>query len=141
MSSPTTCLLFGSVVSTVGIIFVAFHVYARYQKPQNCSLTETESRFRDHQYARRMQTSALAITLGALIGLFGYLQILEDSPVFATCYVTALLLLSLWLVLLGLSDAIASRIHAGRQIRETDREHRSLQQALADVRRAYGLDR
>ncbi|MCA9083780.1 MAG: hypothetical protein KDA81_06980 [Planctomycetaceae bacterium] len=141
MSGPTVYLAFGSLISLVGIIFVAIHVRQHYSpRTERQMKDETEADFLARQYARRMQTSALAVTLGALIGLFGVLRPVQESPVFATVYVIVLLLLSIWLVLLALSDAVASRIHTSRQFRSNERAQRSLQQALADVRKAYGME-
>ncbi|MCA9048099.1 MAG: hypothetical protein KDA89_05190 [Planctomycetaceae bacterium] len=139
MSGPMICLLFGSAVSAVGLIFVAFHVKSHYGRRHD-NLPAVEAEFLRRQYSRRMQTSALAITLGALIGLFGRLRIVYESPLFATWYVAALLLLSVWLVMLALSDAVASRIHSNRKGRDRQHPRGTLQEALAEVRRAYGLE-
>jgi hypothetical protein len=81
-----------------------------------------------------MQTSALTVTLGALIGLCGYIPALATSPVFATCYVLGLLLLSLSLILLAMSDAIASRVHSGRVNRRQQKMRESLQEALMELK-------
>ena len=136
----TPYLGFGSIVSAVGIALVYFHVRAHRRHQTDDQLSESDHQFFDQQYARRMQTSALAITLGALIGLCGYLKGLEESPIFATLYVAGLLLLALWLILLALSDALASRVYAGKLDRRNRKIRTSLQQALSDVRRAHGLD-
>ena len=140
MPTASTYLGFGSMVSAVGIALVLFHIKSHRSHSTDESLSETDHRFFDHQYARRMQTSALTITLGALIGLCGYLKVFEDSPIFATFYVITLLLLALWLILLVVGDAIATRVYSSR----LDRRHRdvckSLQQALAEVREAHGLE-
>ena len=137
---PETYLGFGSIVSAVGIALVCFHVRANRRHQTDDTLAESDHRFFDQQYARRLQTSALAITLGALIGLCGYLNIFEDSPIFATFYVIGLLLLAFWLILLALSDALASRVYAGKLDRRNRKARKSLQEALTEVRQAHGLD-
>jgi hypothetical protein len=140
MPNATTYLGFGSIVATMGIALVCFHVRAHRRHETDDDLSESDRQFFTHQYARRMQTSALTVTLGALIGLCGYLRAFEESPIFATLYVIGLLVLALWLILLALSDAIASRVYAGKLERRHKRVCKTLQQALAEVRQAHGLE-
>lgn len=140
MPEASLYLSFGSVIAAVGIGLVMLHVRSHRQHRSDGELTAADLRFYERQYARRMQTSALLITLGALIGLFGYLKFVEDSPIFATCYVIGLLLLALWLILLAVSDAIATRVYSSRLDRRNRDTQKSLQEALAEVRKAHGLD-
>ena len=138
MPTPEICLAFGAMVSSIGIALIYFHVRAHRQHPADKDLTEIDIRFYQHQYVRRLQTSALAVTLGALIGLCGYLEAFEESPVFATVYVIGLLLLSLWLVLMAISDALASRVYANQLNRRNHKMQKSLEETLAEVRQAHG---
>lgn len=132
--AATTYLLFGSLVSTAGLAMIVLHVMQRRNHLDDETLSESDRRFYGHQYSRRMQTSALTVTLGALIGLCGYIPALAKSPVFATCYVLGLLLLSLSLILLAMSDAIASRVHSGRVNRRQQKMRESLQEALMELK-------
>ena len=81
-----------------------------------------------------MQTAALTITLGALISMFDYLPQFKTSPGFAAAYVMALLLLSMWLVLLALGDAVASRVHMSQSLRKNRQTPQALQQAINELR-------
>ena len=132
--ATTTYLLFGSLVSTAGLAMIVLHVMQRRNHLDDETLSESDRRFYGHQYSRRMQTSALTVTLGALIGLCGYIPALAKSPVFATCYVLGLLLLSLSLILLAMSDAIASSVHSGRVNRRQQKMRESLQEALMELK-------
>lgn len=140
MPTPETYLSFGSIVAAIGIGLVCLHVRSHRRHQTDDDLAESDHRFFDQQYSRRMQTSALTITLGALISLCGYLRIFDRSPVFATLYVVALLGLAMWLILLALSDGLATRIYAAKLNRRNRQVRKSLQQALAEVREAHGLD-
>lgn len=140
MGPPETYLGFGSLVAAFGIGLIVFHVRSHQQHRRDTGLSAVDRRFFEHQYVRRMQTSALAVCLGGLIGLCGYIKAFEDSPAFATVYVVGLLLLTFWLVLLAVTDAMASRVHSKRSRRSADTSAKSLQQALAEVREAHGLD-
>ncbi len=134
--AASTYLLFGSLVSSAGLAMIFWHVVQHRRYLEDDSLSSRDQRFYDQQYRRRMQTSALTVTLGALIGLLGYIPALEASPVFATVYVMGLLLLSLWLILLALSDALASRVHSKRVFRRQKQLRDSLQEALMELRSA-----
>lgn len=137
---PIAYLLFGSLVAAAGIALVLSNVRAFRRHEADESLSDADRQFFTNQYARRMQTSALTVTFGALIGLCGYLKF-EEMPVFSTCYVIGMLLLALWLILLAVSDIVASRVYAGKLDRQNRLVRRSLQQALDEVREAHGLDR
>ena len=137
MPTAVTYLGFGTCISAVGIAFVLFHVRSHRRHVADDKLSAAESRFFEHQYLRRMQTSGLTVTLGALIALCGYSKIFENSPVFATFYVVGLLLLTFWLILLAVSDAIATRVHSSRLDRRNPEGQKTLQEALADVREAH----
>jgi len=132
--AATTYLLFGSLVSCVGIAMVVWHVVQHRRHTDDESLSEADQQFYEQQYRRRMQTSALAVTLGSLIGMFGYIPAMESSPIFATCYVLGLLLLSLWLILMALSDALASRVYTNRAHRRHRQLRDSLQEALVELK-------
>lgn len=137
--AATTYLLFGTLVSSVGFGMIVLHVIQRRNHQEDDSLSGADRLFYDQQYRRRMQTSALTVTLGALIGLCGYIRALEQSPIFATCYVLGLLLLSLWLILLALSDAVASRVHSSRVNRRQRKLRESLQEALVELKTANDI--
>ena len=113
---------------------IVLHVVQRRNHLDDESLSETDRHFYDQQYRRRMQTSALTVTLGALIGLYGHIQANEQSPIFATCYVIGLLLLPLWLSLLALSDAVASRVYSSRVNRRQRKLREALQEALMELK-------
>lgn len=128
-------LYFGGTVAAFGVAFIIGHVTQKRKRNSDDTLCTHDSRFFSQQYRRRMQTSALTVMLGALIALCGHLTPFQTSPLFATCYVIGLLLLSLWLVLLALSDAMASRVFASQVLRRDRKAQQSLQEALTEARR------
>lgn len=136
---PVAYLVFGSLVAATGIALVLSNVRTFRRHQNDSELSDADRQFFTSQYARRMQTSALTVTFGALIGLCGYLKF-EQMPIVSTCYVIGLLLLALWLILLAVSDIVASRVYAGKLDRQNRLMRRSLQQALDEVREAHGLD-
>lgn len=135
MATENAFLSVGIIVAFFGIAMIAWHVAQHRRHQENLELGAADQKFFDHQYRRRMQTSALTVTLGALISLCENLPVFRKSPVFATFYVMGLLLLSLWLILLAFSDAVASRIHVSQSLRKNRRSRQALQAAVEELRR------
>lgn len=124
----------GSLVWFFGIAMISWHVYRRRRYLSDAEILPTELKFLEQQYRRRMQTSALTITLGALISMCDYLPQVKTSPGFAAAYVMGLLLLSMWLVLLALGDAVASRVHLSQSLRKNRNTRQELQDAINELR-------
>lgn len=135
METDNAFLAVGVVVSLLGIAMIVWHVRQHRRHQEDLELNSADQKFYDHQYRRRMQTSALTVTLGALISLCENLPAFRQSPVFATFYVMGLLLLSFWLVLLAFSDAVASRVHMGQTLRKNRKARQALQDAVDALRR------
>lgn len=124
----------GAFVWFFGIAMVTWHVWRRRRFLNDLDVSPTELKFLEQQYRRRMQTSALTITLGALISMCDYLPQFRTSPGFAAAYVMGLLLLSMWLVLLALGDAVASRVHMSQTLRKNRQTRQALQEAINELR-------
>ncbi|MCA9008750.1 MAG: hypothetical protein KDB01_03335 [Planctomycetaceae bacterium] len=124
----------GAFVWFFGIAMVTWHVWRRRRFLNDLDVSPMELKFLEQQYRRRMQTSALTITLGALISMCDYLPQFRTSPGFAAAYVMGLLLLSMWLVLLALGDAVASRVHMSQTLRKNRQTRQALQEAINELR-------
>jgi peptidoglycan/LPS O-acetylase OafA/YrhL len=129
----------GAFVWLFGIGMVAWHVRQRRNAVNYAGLPPAELKFVEQQYRRRMQTSALTITLGALIAMSDYLPQFRSSPGFAAGYVATLLLLAMWLVLLAMGDAFASRVHLRQSLRRNRQTRQALQEAIDEMRRQQAL--
>jgi len=125
----------GALVWFFGIANISWHVYRRRRFLNDAEVSAPELKFLEQQYRRRMQTSALTITLGALISMCDYLPQFRTSPGFAAAYVMGLLLLSMWLVLLALGDAVASRIHMSQSLRKNRQTRQALQEVIEELRK------
>ena len=128
-------ILVGAFVWLFGIAMVILHVRQRQRAVSDAGISSAELKFVEQQYRRRMQTSGLTITLGALIAMCDYLPQFRTSHTFAAGYVVALLLLSMWLVLLALGDAFASRVHMTQSLRRNRQTREALQEAIDEMRR------
>jgi|JI7StandDraft_1071085.scaffolds.fasta_scaffold469297_1 hypothetical protein len=135
METTYIFIAFGAFVWLFGIAMVAWHVRQHRAIMNDAGLSPADFKFHEAQYRRRMQTSALTITLGALIAMCDYLPELRASLGFAAGYVATLLLLSMWLVLLAIGDAVASRVHMQQSMRRNRQTRAALQEAIDELRR------
>ena len=131
----------GALVWFFGVAMVLWHVRQRQRVLHDVAISPSDLKFHEQQYRRRMQTSALTFTLGGLISLCDYLPQFRTSPAFAATYVVVLLLLSMWLVLLALGDALASRVHMSQSLRRNRQNRQSLQQAIDELRQKQADER
>ncbi|MFN9236366.1 MAG: hypothetical protein ACK6D4_17165 [Planctomyces sp.] len=90
----------------------------RRRQPDSPECSREEQLFRSQQYLRRTQSGALLALLGLLIFLSDFLPLVTRSAKVATIYVIYILFLGLWLVLMGLADAMASRAAFRRSLRQ-----------------------
>lgn len=127
-------IVVGGLVWLFGIIMVVWHVHQRRVVLTDAAIAPEELRFQEQRYRRRMQTSTLTITLGALISLCDYLTWMKASPGFFAAYVMGLLVLTMWLILLAVGDAFASRVHLSQSLRRNRNSRLALQQAIDELR-------
>ncbi|MFN9717302.1 MAG: hypothetical protein ACK58L_01325 [Planctomycetota bacterium] len=78
--SDSLPLWFGALLWLFGVSMVVVHVLQRRKSLQAAVETPSEGEYIERRYRRRMQTSALTITLGALIVLCDYLPPVKSSP-------------------------------------------------------------
>ncbi len=135
METDNVFLSVGVVVAFAGMLMIAWHVRQRRQHRKDADLSPTDRLFYEQQYQRRLQTSALTVTLGALLSLCENLPAFRQSPRFAAGYVLALLVAACWLILLALSDALASRVHLSQSLRRNRRARQALQESIDQVRK------
>jgi hypothetical protein len=140
MQADSAFLIVGALVAFFGIAMIALHVVQHRRHAENLELDADERGFYERQYRRRMQTSALTVTLGAMLALCEQIPEFRASPVFATIYVIVMLLLSLWLILLALSDALASRMQMARSLRRNRNARKELEDAVERLRATGSLD-
>ena len=105
-------LVVGGLVALLGAALLVNHQQSFARRKLQGILEEFEHQFHVRQYRRRMQTSGMLVAIGVLI-IGGDAIIDWDAPIniVAILWVTMLLLLSLWVVLLGLGDWVSSRTH------------------------------
>ena len=114
---------------------IAAHARAWRRQQADPALDELD---RDHyrtRYRRRLQTSGLIALLGLLIPL-------GDAPFFwrqgvriSTAFWCAILLLTVWIVLLAIGDIAATRAHARAALSRIRQKQRQLESQAAQLKR------
>jgi NhaP-type Na+/H+ or K+/H+ antiporter len=100
-----------------GTAIAVWHNKKRRQSPPDGSSQEDLLQ-RNQQCLRRTQSGTLLALLGLLIFLSDFLPLVTQSARIATVYVIFILFLALWLVLMGMADAMASRAALRRSLRQ-----------------------
>jgi len=104
-------------------------------------LNGADGEFHRAQYQRRMQTSAL-LTLTAGIMLMGNWLVFDKAHLLTfTAWVICLLLLTLWILLLGIGDWIAIRAHSQAVLAEIRMKQLALEREAEQLRRAHSGQR
>ncbi len=105
----------GIAVFTCGALMLVWQFQRRHR---NVLAPAAEREFLQKQFQRRAQTGGVVASLGLLIVLSDFLSLITRSPSAAALYVIFMLFLAIWLILLGISDALASRLHLGKKLRQ-----------------------
>jgi hypothetical protein len=87
-----------------------------WRKSRRLSLETPELEFRRRQYRRRMQSSAM---LGILAIAFSLAPYIKGPPWLILAYLIAVVVVTLWMGALAVTDALASRAHFNR-LQESD---------------------
>jgi len=101
-------LILALILCVFSVVLVVQH-RAAWERRRDQSLDLAEADFFARQYSRRIQTSAMILVVGVLIGLTQLTMRLGAWWFFGNI---VLLLLTLgWIVLLALADLIVTRVH------------------------------
>jgi hypothetical protein len=120
---------------------ILWHLRAWRQVARETTLEERERDFRWRQFRRRMQTSAMLGLLGVAIFVGRLLMAIPASPLVIFVYWGGVLVLLLWMFLLALVDAWATRYHFSRMRHECFIEQVKLQAEVDRLRAAGGNGR
>jgi small-conductance mechanosensitive channel len=94
------------VILAAAVGWMVWHVRV-WRRAQADAVEPRELDFRRRQFRRRMQTSAMLAVLAAAI----FAGCFVTAPHWAGWYWAAVLLVALWVLLLAMVDALATRMH------------------------------
>jgi hypothetical protein len=105
-------LLIAIGLLVISVVLIATHLRT-WRQAKSKDLEERERQFAWRQFRRRMQTSAMIALVAVSIPIGMWLTENADPGV-ALAFWGGTLLLVLWIMLLALADAVASKQHFGR---------------------------
>ncbi len=135
-------LVVGATLIATGLLMMRAHVAAWRIEKNDPTIEDDQRTFFYKRYRRRMQTSALIAVIGILIpfgslvlpGLFVDEQL--QARVFAF-YWGSVLLLTLWVILLGLGDLLSTSAQSRVALARIRLKQRELEQQIAEIRRRH----
>ena len=127
-------LAVGLVLVLAGVALLRWHRDAWRAHQRDEQLDEFDRRHYFAQYRRRTQTSGLLVLLGLLIPAGDIVFSLRPVPLVFTIYWIAVLVLTLWLIVLGVGDMAATRAHAQVALGKLDHEREKLKRELETYR-------
>lgn len=134
MDPTLIVLLFGTALFVLGLCLMRWHVSSWRAQKHDLNLADEQ---RDHyyrRYRRRMQASGLIALLGVLLPVGVALPVLKQAPGLWSVYWVGVLLLSLWVILLGIGDFFSTVSHSRTALTEIRARQRALERQLSELR-------
>ncbi len=138
MERWVTSVVVGVVLVLIGAVMMRSHRLVWSRQKNNPSLDDED---RQHYYARfrrRTQTSRLIAIIGLLLPLGGALLpmigIMQQNPMLLTVYWTVVLVLTLWVIVLALSDLMSVGAHSRAALARVRLKQRDLEQEAARIK-------
>jgi hypothetical protein len=125
----------GIALVGVGVAMMRSHRRSWNAKKNDSSLDEPERRYLHSRFRRRMQASAILTALGVLIPLGVVVIPWQQFQALFAAFWGGVLLLAVWVILLGIADAVATSAHTRAELGRIRRQQRELEAKVAELRR------
>lgn len=125
----------GAALIGVGVTMMLSHRKAWRIQKNDPNLPDDERKHLYSRYRRRMQASGLLAALGVLIPVGVVLIPWQGRPLWWALYWGLLMLMSLWVVVLGLGDALSTAARSRAELGRIRRKQRELEQQIAELQR------
>ncbi|MFQ5734712.1 MAG: hypothetical protein ACE5KM_22490 [Planctomycetaceae bacterium] len=142
MRDAVIAIATGFTLVSVGGMLMRWHRRSWHHQKNDASLEADERRFLHSQFRRRMQASGILALLGVLIPVGVLVIPWRQFPGWISLFWIAVLLLTFWVIVLGLADAWTTSVHSRAALARIRRRQRDLEAKAAQLRRqrANGRD-
>ena len=132
----------GGILVLAGLSLVQAHVRSWKRQKTDPELDDADYSHLSARYRRRLQTSSMIAMLGVLLAVGDQLPILRKRPGLFGLYWFAVLLLTLWVVVLAAGDFDATQANGRTSLAEFRKKQRDLERQAAEIkrRRSNGQD-
>lgn len=127
-------LIVGILLVIGALLMLISHVRTWQSRRSDPDVEERDRAFWYRQYVRRMQASGLMLLIGILIPLGDSLIPWRKAPALFAIYWLFVLALACWVILLAVSDLVATRAHSQVALGRIQRQQRELEQEAARLR-------
>lgn len=124
----------GGVLALIGLALVTAHLRTRKRTQNDPKLNDAARAHLGKRFRRRLQASGLIAVLGVLIGVGDQLPILRQKPALFGVYWLAVLLMTLWVMLLGVGDYFATRTHGHVALARLRTKQKELEREIAEIK-------
>ncbi|MCA9116415.1 MAG: hypothetical protein KDA79_15120 [Planctomycetaceae bacterium] len=124
----------GVALIIAGVLMIRSHRLTWAKQQQDPETDEFDRSHYRRRYQRRLQTSGLLVVLGVLIPA-GDLLIPADAPRLFTAWVALILILTIWVIVLGMGDMLATTAHSRVAIARIRQKQEELERAAQQARR------
>lgn len=127
----------GVSLLTLGVSLVRSHIRTWRKQQDDATLEDGEHLHLRKRFRRRVQASGLIALLGATIpfGDIALPLILPQNPMAFAIYWSCVLLVTMWVILLGFADMLATSSHARVALNRVQRKQRALHEQIAEIKR------
>jgi hypothetical protein len=128
-------LIVAAVVIAFGATLMVSHVRSWRRQRSDPGYDENERTFYEKRYRRRMRISATFIILGILIGVGdALLPMKKNQPLVITFYWIGVLLLTGWVMLLGISDLWSTAAYTDAELTRIRQKRQELERQLVEFK-------
>jgi UDP-N-acetylmuramyl pentapeptide phosphotransferase/UDP-N-acetylglucosamine-1-phosphate transferase len=125
----------GGVLFLIGLVLVIAHLRTRKRAQNEPQLDAAAQTHLAKRFRRRLQASGMIAMLGVLIGVGDQLPILRQKPGLFGLYWLAVLLMTAWVMLLGVGDYFSTRVHGRAALTRLRKKQHALEEEVAEIRR------
>jgi hypothetical protein len=135
VNNPWPALAVAVALVGIGISMMSSHVRSWRRQQNDPTLEEQELVYYRRRYRRRMQISAIIAILGVLIGMGdALLPFQRMHPLPTTLYWIGVLLLTGWVMLLGLGDLWSTAAYGRAELARVRQKQRELERQIVEFK-------
>ena len=127
----------GGGLALAGGLLIAWHLRCWRGHQADEALDDRERAYHAAQFRRRVQASGMLVLIGLLVVLGDVDAFWRRRPALWAAHWGVVMLLTLWLMVLGFADLLASRVHGQAALGRVLGKQRELEQALAELRQKH----
>ncbi len=124
----------------IGSGMISSHVRSWRREQADPSMSDDDRTYYRRRYRRRMQTSAILVVLGVLIGLGDALlsvRQLNQAPLLTTLYWIGVLVLTGWVMLLGFGDLWSTAARTQVELSRAREKQRELERQIVEFKHQH----